>query len=441
MRCLSLLLLLAGPLAAQTTAPADTAFMPLSEAVARTLARNYDIRIANTQTEAARNDNTRGNAGMLPAVSASVQPNGFLNNSNQEFFNNVRAPLVQSGIFNRNLQANVTLGWTIFDGMSMFITKQRLEELVRAGEANARVVVETTVAEVSRAYYDIVRQRQRVRSLRNALEISRQRRQLARDRYEVGQGSKLLYLNAQVDFNADTAALIAQQVEARNARVYLNQLMNVPPEMLYKVPDTIILARRLVYESLRDRTLQQNPQVQLAATRLRIAELDVRNQKALQFPQVDLLSGYTFTNLRNGGSGFGVQKGTTGSLNFGLRGGVNIFDGFNQRRRIQGARIQQEIITQEKGQTELELESLLNRQYFTYRNNLDLLDLEGQNLKVALQNVDIAFERYRVGVATPLELREAQRNLVATETRLIEAEYNAKAAEIELLRISSGLLK
>ena len=217
--------------------------------------------------------------------------------------------------------------------------------------------------------------------------------------------------------------------------------MNVEPELLYKVPDTIILEKTLLYEPLRDETLRQNPQVQLAATRLRIAELDVRNQKALQLPQFDLLSGYTFTNLRNGGSGFGVQRGITGSLNFGLRGGINIFDGFNQRRRIQGARIQQDIVTQEKGQTELELESLLNRQYFTYRNNLDLIDLEAENLKVALQNVDIAFERYRVGVATPLELREAQRNLVATETRLIEAEYNAKAAEIELLRISSGLMR
>jgi outer membrane protein TolC len=76
-----------------------------------------------------------------------------------------------------------------------------------------------------------------------------------------------------------------------------------------------------------------------------------------------------------------------------------------------------------------------------YKNSLDLIELEQQNLEVARQNIDIALERYKLGVATPLELREVQRNAVATESRLIEAEYRAKVAEIELLRLSSRILQ
>jgi outer membrane protein TolC len=55
--------------------------------------------------------------------------------------------------------------------------------------------------------------------------------------------------------------------------------------------------------------------------------------------------------------------------------------------------------------------------------------------------VEIALERYRLGVATPLELREVQRNAVATASRLIDAAYNAKLAEIELQRLSSSIIQ
>jgi outer membrane protein TolC len=68
---------------------------------------------------------------------------------------------------------------------------------------------------------------------------------------------------------------------------------------------------------------------------------------------------------------------------------------------------------------------------------LQLVELEVANQNIAKQNVSIANDRYKIGVATPLEFREAQRNLIATQSRLIEAYFQAKIAEIEIYRISN----
>ena len=48
---------------------------------------------------------------------------------------------------------------------------------------------------------------------------------------------------------------------------------------------------------------------------------------------------------------------------------------------------------------------------------MNLIQLETENYTIAKQNIDIAFDRFKVGIATSYELREVQRNAVAAETR------------------------
>ncbi|MDQ1086114.1 MULTISPECIES: TolC family protein [unclassified Siphonobacter] len=415
--------------------------LTLEDAITIALDKNYAIKVAKNQVRLAENDNTRGNAGMLPLVTAVVQPNGLINYTNQRFFDAVRPPLVQRGVFNRNVQGNLTATWTIFDGLSMYITKDRLEELVRAGESQAQVTIESTIAQVTNAYYAAVQQGQQTRFLEDALVISRERRRLAKDRYDIGQGSKVEYLTAQVDFNADTATLIAQQLSFTNTKTQLNQLLARSLDINFNPQDTLLVNRDLIYETLKEQTLSQNPQLMLARHNSTIANLDVKNQKALLWPNVNLLGGYTYNRLRNGGSGFGVRSGTVGNITGGVQVTAVIFDGLNQHRRIQGARINEEIIKLQEEDLRVQVESGLRQAYENYRNNLNLLDLESINTKTAQQNVNIALERYKIGVAAPLELREAQRNFVAAEIRLLQAQYNAKVSEIELYRLSSQIVK
>ena len=116
----------------------------------------------------------------------------------------------------------------------------------------------------------------------------------------------------------------------------------------------------------------------------------------------------------------------------------NIFDG-NRSRERRNARLEverQELIGQE---LKLALRADLSDLWHAYRNNLELLKLERQNLVTAKENMEIAMERYMLGDLSGIEMREAQKSLLDAEERLLAVEYNTKMCEISLLQISGGI--
>lgn len=417
--------------------------LTLENAISAALEKNYSIKIARSREAIAHNDNTRGNAGMLPVVSASTQANFTTNSVNQTFFpigTTTRDPLVQTGVQNRNSSSGINLVWTVFDGLGMFATAERLREIENLGKTNVKINIENTVAQVAAAYYDVIRQKQRLESLKDALDISNTRRELAKANYEVGTTSKSEYLAAQVDYNGDQAALVAQEQVLKNSKINLNALMLRDFEIDFNVPDTIIFRKDLQIAQLQENLKIKNPNLIAADQNRKIASIVERETRATRLPQVDLLGGYTYNTLNNE-VGFGVKSSKNGSLNYGARLVIPIYDGLNQRRREQNAKVNTYIAEYQQSDAQLQLLSMLERTYNTYRNSLQLFEFEEKNLTIARQNVDLAFERFKFGNSTPLEFREAQRNAVATESRLIEAAFNVKVTEIELLRLSSSILE
>ena len=159
-------------------------------------------------------------------------------------------------------------------------------------------------------------------------------------------------------------------------------------------------------------------------------------------PQLNLVTGYNYNTASNGaGAPQSTKTSENFALNYGVRATINIYDGLNQKRKIQTAKINEMIVDNQAADLKNQLNSALERVYLSYQNSNDLVKLETENYSIARQNIDIAFERYRVGNSTAYELREVQRNAVAAETRLIEAQYNAKLAEIELQRLSGGFVR
>lgn len=416
--------------------------LTLENAISAALEKNYAIKIARNREGIAHNDNTRGNAGMLPIVTGTTQANFNNNSLNQTFFpigSTTRDPLVQSGVQNRNSSSGVNVVWTVFDGMGMFATAERLREIENLGKTTVKINIENTVAQVAGAYYDIIRQKQRLETLKDALDISGTRRELAKANYEVGTTSKSEYLAAQVDYNEDQAALVAQEQFLKNSKVNLNALMLRDFNITFNVPDTIVFRKDLDLVQLQQNLSSQNPNLLAANQNRKIAAISEKEIRATRLPQVDLLSSYTYNTLNNE-AGFGVKSSRTGSFNYGARLTIPIYDGYNQRRREQNAKINTIITEYQEGDLKNQLLSALERTYNSYQNSVQLFNFEEQNLKIARQNVDLAFERYKFGNSTAIEFREAQRNAVATESRLIEAAFNVKITEIELLRLSSSII-
>ena len=402
------------------------------------LEKNYDIRIIRNEQKIADNNTTRGNAGMLPTISASAGYSGSLSNTDQKRTDGSEQSFDNSLSHGTNVGLN--LNWTIFDGFRMQTEYARLKTFQQMGEIQARMAIENLIANLTAEYYNYVRQTLRLKNLKYAVSLSKERLRIVEASYTMGSMSRLDLLQARVDFNADSSNLIKQNEVINTSVIVINQLMALEDvSHNWLVGDTAIVPNILSdQENLWQKTMESNARLLLFDKNKSLSELDLKAVQSRNFPYLRLNAGYGYTvNLYSDNPNLSKQSNL--GLNYGLTLGYNLFDGMNRRREQKNARIVIQNKDLERQNIELSLKADLANLRMAYQNNMQLTDLETENLQVATQNYEIAMERYRLGDLAGIELREAQNNLLAAEERLLQAKFNTKLCEISLLQISGQL--
>ena len=84
-------------------------------------------------------------------------------------------------------------------------------------------------------------------------------------------------------------------------------------------------------------------------------------------------------------------------VSYGLTARWNIFDGNNTNRRVQNARIEHQTTLLALNELKLLVKSDLRKVYIRYKNSIQVVALERENLEVAKENEAIAIERFRLG--------------------------------------------
>ena len=363
---------------------------------------------------------------------------GTVNNNNNRMTDGTTEK--SNGITSETANVGLNVNWTVFDGFGIQAEYSRLKELKRMGELNTRMTIEDFVAALSGEYYNLIRQKIRLRNLKSTLDLSRERLRIVEERYFIGSMSRLDLQQAQVDFNADSSNVLNQQEVLHTSRIRLNELMaldNVEEEIMIK--DSSITPNPFLDEvELWQNTLASNASLLIAQKNRTISELDLKKIKSRNYPYVKLNAGYGYTANWN-------EVGTTDlqrrlGLNYGLTVGISIFDGFNRRREQRNSRIQIENQTLKTQELELSLRADLSNFWMAYRNNLNLWSLEKENLVAAQENYRIAIDRYKLGELSGIELREAQNSLLEAEERQSIAEYSTKLCEVSLLQLSGQIL-
>jgi outer membrane protein TolC len=409
--------------------------LSLSEALTIALENNWGITLAENESIIAELNNSLGNAGFLPSLDATATRSRNVNNTYQKYFDG-REREGDNAVSN-SINTGIQLSWTIFDGFNMFIQKKKLGELEEMGMTQLRSVIENTVAQVILAYYDIDVQDRLTEVYFEAVQLSSERKRFARAMIDIGSGSELSYLQSSVDLNTDSAIYMQQLVILANSKAELNRLLCRDLLTTFEVTSEIPLNYDLIYEQLWDLIQDQNPDLMRARSNLLITSLDTKSSRSLMYPRISVNTGYSF-NKSESEVGFMMLNRNLGFA-MGISLTYNLFDGFNTRNNIKAAKIREESAHAEFSQAELDIKSELLRIYNDYMTNLQLVKFESDNRALALRNLEVAMEKYRIGAINDIDLRETQQKLLDAETRYLFSQYRSKIAETELLRISGQL--
>lgn len=403
------------------------------------LEKNYSIRMVRNEEQISKNNATRGNAGYLPTLDLSAGFNGNINDTETQA-RSTGEKNKTTGVFDKTLNASLNLNWTIFDGFKIQASYARLKELEQQGETQTRIAIEDFIAELTAEYYNYIQQEIRLKNFRYAMSLSKERLRIVEERYIVGNFSRLDLQQARVDYNADRAQYMKQQESVKTSRIRLNELMaNDDMSQPITVNDSIIdLNHLLSFDELWQSTLNNNASLLKSEQNKKIAALDMKAVKSRNYPYLRLNAGYGYTLNKYEISS--TSRRDNLGLNFGLTMGFNIFDG-NRKREIKNARIAIENAQLQQEDLRQALNADLSNLWQAYQNNMEMLKLERENLIAAIENHEIASERYMLGNLSGIEMREAQKSLLDAEERILSAEYDTKICEISLLQLSGNITK
>ena len=388
--------------------------LTLSDCISKALESNYGIRIAKNEEQIERNN--QNYSSFLPSLSAEgTQKESIINSKRKDANSGTEKKF--SGSITDNYGANINLNWTIFDGLAMFTTHEKLNEFIAIGELKTRMAVENLIAQVNTEYYNVLVQKSLLDAAKQSLDLSRQRYEIALQKNRIGSLSGLELKQTKIDLNSDSSTLVKQQEQLRSAYITLNTLMNIDLHKRGYVKDTILLHPMYPKDE--------------------VSELDLKLARSAYFPSVDFTAGYSFSRTESPASISTFNQNTGPFWGFTLS--VPLFNRLETRKKVRNAKIEIENSKLSYQEVELQMLSDLAQLYNSYENNLIMVGFESESAEVALVSLKTALERYRLGSLSGLEFREFQRSYLDAVTRKISAQFQAKSTEVSLLLLSGRL--
>lgn len=401
------------------------------------LEKNYSLRMVRNEEQISKNNATIANAGYLPTLDLSAGLSGNINDTETET-RSTGDKSKTTGVFDKTMNAGLNLNWTLFDGFKIQTNYARLKELEQQGETLTRIAIEDFIASLTAEYYNYIQQQIRLKNFHYAMSLSKERLRIVEERYIVGNFSRLDLQQARVDYNADRAQYMKQQESVKTSLIRLNELMaNEDMTESVTVNDSIIdLNTLLTFDELWQSTLKSNASLLKSEQNKKLASLEMKAVKSRNYPYLKLNAGYGYTLNKYEISS--TSRRDNLGFNFGVTMGFNLFDG-NRRREIKNARIAIENANLQQDDIRQSLRADLSNLWQAYQNNIEMLKLERENLIAAVENHEIASERYMLGNLSGIEMREAQKSLLDAEERILASEYDTKMCEISLLQLSGKI--
>lgn len=405
--------------------------LTIDEAIGLALKKNFDIQIARNSSEIAKINNSAGNAGMLPKVALNGSANYGLYDQTQK--SSTTGSVTHSGVKTSSYGANVELTWKLFDGGKMFVTKRKLSEIEALGELKFREQVMQTLFEVVAAYYDIIRQKQQLKAINEAIDYTTQRVKISETAFTSGSRSKTDFLQAKIDLNVYNENAIIQEVKIASGKRLLIALLGKNAGEQITVSDTIPLHFTPNRAEMEANLYAKNPTILQLQKQLEVSKLITKESNRTMLPELNFKAGYYLNNSDNSTAQFLINRSMGPQIGGTLT--LPLYAGGDIRRKINLSKIDQQTaqidLENAKLQLDIELQNALNE----FESQQRLVNIETENNGLTKENLNISLQRLNYGQTTSLEVHQAQESFVQSSTRLTNLQYNLKIAEARLKQL------
>ncbi len=320
-------------------------------------------------------------------------------------------------------------------------TYKKLKEQYAISELQLRTTIEQTILQLFSVYYRVAQLSESSQIYKNALEISKNRKQRAELAFSYGQSNKLAVLNAAVDVTNDSVNLLQIELQKSNAIRDLNLLLNQSMENQYEVDTQVGFLTDTELALKTENALNKNVELLKSERNEKVNEYDLKVAKSGYLPSLGLSGSYGWNLNQSADSAFfpGTNNNTfstavVASLNW------NLFDGGRTTVRSKNAKLNLANSQLDRAQVQRNFERDFENSKQNYKTAIRIYDIQKQQVETSTYNFERTRSQFELGTITAIEFRQAQLNLRNAQNQWTVAKYEAKLAELQLLQLSGELL-
>ncbi len=409
--------------------------LSLKEAVTIAIQNSYDIKLVENSLSIAKNNNNYGVAGGLPTVTATGTNNNTLTTISQTFPDPSRNT-TRSGVDGSTLNGGLSATMILFNGYRIAATKDRLESIQKQTEAVLQTQMLNTSSIVMQQYYNVIRQLAFLKTIEKSIEASEQRVSIVKTRQEIGVANQADLLQSSLDLNALLQAKQNQLLVLDQVKADLYNSMVLPANSNYIFTDSIQVDQKLILSDVESK-MKAHPLLQSAQQLINVNQFLEKETKALMYPTLRANSGFNY-NSNKSTAGFILLNESYGPF-LGFNLSIPIYAGTSSKRAYQNAKISTVSAKIQYDNTAQSLATELFKTYQNYQNSLKQTPTEIENYKMSDALLTLVMDRFRLGEATIVDVKQAQQSFETAGFRLTSLRFSAKIAEIELKRLSNQL--
>ena len=433
-KSISLIFILCFVVLASTSTHAQKT-LSLNEAIQTALKNSYDIQLVENNLAIAKNNNNIGVAGGLPTITNTTTNNNTLTTINQTFPDanrNTSRNGVDGSTLNNGLNASILL----FNGYRVQATKSRLASLETQNKSLLESQLLNTISIVMQQYYNVVRQQAFLKTIQKSIETSKQRLEIIETRQKIGVANQADFLQSNLDLNALIQAEQNQLLIIDQAKADLLNTIVLPATTTVLINDSIQIDDQLVL-SVVEAKMKTHPLLQSAQQLINVNQFLEKETKSLTYPTLRASTGYNY-NSNKSAAGFILLNESYGPF-LGVNLSIPLYNGGANKRAIKNAAINTNNAKIQFQNTEQNLTTELFKTYQSYKNSLKQTPIEIQNFEMSQSLLDLVMQKYQLGQATMVDVKQAQQSFETAGFRLVSLRFSAKIAEIELKRLSNQL--
>ncbi len=339
------------------------------------------------------------------------------------------------------IQPNESGTWGVRADQAFSLSARELDALKFAGQSITKSEFDLDAAKsdfvlaVASSYYDVLKAKKALEIAAANVERLTQYRHFAEKRVKVGEATKTALLRADGELSGARADYLRATNALKLARVALIRITGI--EDTFRVKDEEIPSSEFnQFEKLRETALTARTDLKSYDMQTQMAEQQVKYARGAFWPNVGLFAIYNGADQYPMVGTFNRENVLAGvSLTFPFfEGGLRIAELNEAKAKERQARLAYEDF---RKNITIELEGA----YLDLETQKGALKFLQDQLVFAQDNYNAVLRQYENGLATSLDVMDANALLLSSEKNLAEALYGYQFANLKVRRSSGTLLK